>query len=318
MNEVQPGNPSIAVVFPCYQEALTIAKVIADFRQVLPGADIYVYDNNSTDGTAEIARKAGARVYREKRQGKGFVVATMFEQVDADILVMVDGDDTYEASTVGALLEPILKGDADLTVGTRHTFGDKSFRPFHRVGNQLVCSSINWMFKSNVTDIFSGYRAFSREAVAQIPITSHGFDVETELTLQALYRGLIIKEIPSPYRARPEGSFSKLNTISDGTRVILKLFLILKSYKPLTFFGLCSLGLTCLGLAAGARPIYEYITERYVHAVPSAILAAALVLLASLSFSLGLLLNSTNLRMLELEKLICKRLPQPGSKSGKN
>ncbi|HWD94233.1 MAG TPA: glycosyltransferase [Verrucomicrobiae bacterium] len=314
MSETQPANPTIAVVIPCYQEALTIAKVIADFRQALPGADIYVFDNNSTDATAEIARKAGARVVREKRQGKGFVVATMFEQVDADILVMVDGDDTYEASTVGTLLEPILKGDADMTVATRHTFGDKSFRPFHRIGNQLVCGSINWMFKSNVTDIFSGYRAFSREAVAQIPITSHGFDVETELTLQALYRGMIIHEIPSPYRARPEGSFSKLNTIPDGTKVLVKLFLILKSYKPLTFFGLCSLVFLCLGLAAGARPVYEYVTERYVHAVPSAILAAALVLLGSLSLSLGLLLNSTNLRLLELEKLIGKRLPPPASK----
>ncbi|HEX4265709.1 MAG TPA: glycosyltransferase [Verrucomicrobiae bacterium] len=314
MNEEQPANPTIAVVIPCYQEVLTIAKVIADFRKALPGAEIYVFDNNSTDGTGDIARKAGARVIREKRQGKGFVVATMFELVDADILVMVDGDDTYEASTVGALLDPILKGDADMTVATRHTYGDKSFRPFHRVGNKLVCSSINWMFKSDVTDIFSGYRAFSRESVAQIPITSHGFDVETELTLQALYRGMIIKEIPSPYGVRPEGSFSKLNTIPDGARVILKLFLILKSYKPLTFFGLCSLGLMCLGLAAGVRPIYEYVTERYVHAVPSAILAAALVLLASLSLSLGLLLNSTNLRLLELEKLICKRLPLSASK----
>jgi glycosyltransferase involved in cell wall biosynthesis len=316
MNEPQPGNPTIAVVIPCYQEELTIAKVIADFRQALPGAEIHVFDNNSTDATAEIARKAGAHVTREKRQGKGFVVASMFEQVDADILVMVDGDDTYEASTVAALLEPILKGDADMTVATRHTYGDKSFRPFHRVGNTVVCSSINWMFKSNVTDIFSGYRAFTREAVSQIPITSHGFDVETELTLQALYRGLIIREVSSPYRARPEGSFSKLNTIPDGAKVILKLFLILKSYKPLTFFGLCSLGLCLLGLAAGARPIYEYITERYVHAVPSAILAAALVLLASLSLSLGLLLNSTNLRLLELEKLI-KRLSPPASKNGR-
>jgi glycosyltransferase involved in cell wall biosynthesis len=312
MNE--RDNPTIAVVIPCYQEELTIAKVIADFRQALPAAEIYVYDNNSTDATADIARKAGARVYREKRQGKGFVVASMFEQVDADILVMVDGDDTYEASTVGALLEPILKGDADMTVATRHTYGDKSFRPLHRAGNKLVCGSINWMFKSNVTDIFSGYRAFTREAVAQIPITSHGFDVETELTLQALYRGLVIKEVSSPYRARPEGSFSKLNTVSDGTRVILKLFLILKSYKPLTFFGLCSVGLLCLGLAAGARPVYEYFSERYVHAVPSAILAASLVLLSALALSLGLLLNSTNLRLLELEKLI-KRLPPPGSKS---
>jgi hypothetical protein len=197
-----------------------------------------------------------------------------------------------------------------MTVATRHNYDDKSFRPFHLFGNKMVCGVINWMFKSNVSDIFSGYRGFTREAAAQIPITARGFDVETELTLQALYRGLIIKEIPAPYRARPEGSFSKLNTISDGTRVMLKLFLIVKSYKPLTFFGLSSLALLILGLAAGARPVYEYFSERYVHAVPSAILAAALVLLAFFSLGLGLILNSSNLRLLELEKLICKRLRQ--------
>jgi glycosyltransferase involved in cell wall biosynthesis len=310
LNESPSAKKTIAVAIPCYQEELTIAKVISDFKRVLPDSTIYVFDNNSTDATAEIARKNGACVCREKRQGKGFVVASMFECVDADILIMVDGDDTYEAASVDALLEPILKGNADMTVATRHTHGDNSFRPFHLVGNKLVCGVINWMFKSHVTDIFSGYRAFTREAAAQIPITARGFDVETELTLQALYRGLVIEEIAAPYRARPEGSFSKLNTISDGTRVILKLFLIVKSYKPLTFFGLCSLALLAMGLIAGARPVYEYFSERYVHAVPSAILAAALVLLAFLSLGLGLILNSTNLRLLELEKLICKRLAQ--------
>jgi hypothetical protein len=235
----------------------------------------------------------------------------MFEQVNADILVMVDGDDTYEAGAAGALLEPILRGDADMTVATRlHTYGDDSFRPFHLFGNKMVCGIINWMFKTRISDIFSGYRAFTREAASQIPITARGFDVETELTLQALYRGLVIKEISAPYRARPEGSFSKLRTVSDGFAVMLKLFLILKSYKPLTFFGLCSIVLFVLGLAAGSRPVYEYITERYVYAVPSAILAAAMVLLAFFTLGLGLILNSTNLRLLELEKLICKRLTQ--------
>ena len=313
MNDSRPDKLSIAVVVPCYQEELTIGKVITDFKQALPNAAIYVFDDNSTDATAKIAREAGARVYREKRQGKGFVVASMFEEVDADILVMVDGDDTYEASSVGALLEPILRGDADMTVATRHVHGEKSFRPFHLAGNRLVCGVINWMFKSNVTDIFSGYRAFSRETAAQIPITARGFDVETELTLQALYRGLIIKEISAPYRTRPEGSFSKLNTVSDGARVMLKLLLIVKSYKPLTFFGLCSIVLLLLGLAAGARPVYEYLSESYVYAVPSAILAAALILLSFLCLGLGLILNSTNLRLLELEKLICKRLGRPGT-----
>ncbi len=308
MQESPQKNLTLAVVIPCYQEELTIGKVVADFKRVLPQAAIYVYDNNSTDATAEIARKAGAVVRREKRQGKGFVVASMFEQLDADIMVMVDGDDTYEAGAAGELLKPILEGDADMTVAARlHTYAEKSFRPFHLLGNRLVCGVINWMFESRISDIFSGYRAFTREAVAQIPITACGFDVETELTLQALYRGLVIKEISAPYRARPEGSFSKLRTVSDGVAVMLKLFLILKSYKPLTFFGLCSIGLLVLGLAAGARPVYEYATERYVHAVPSAILAAALVLLAFSSLGLGLVLNSTNLRLLELEKLVGRR-----------
>jgi glycosyltransferase involved in cell wall biosynthesis len=304
-------KPSIAVLIPCYQEAQTIGKVVADFRRALPQAQIYVYDNNCTDATAEIARQAGALVRREKRQGKGFVVASMFEQVDADILVMVDGDDTYQAEAVEALLEPILKGDADMTVAARlNTYADKSFRPFHLLGNQLICGIINRAFGSKISDIFSGYRAFTRKAVAQIPITAAGFDVETELTLQALYRGLVITEIAAPYGARPEGSFSKLRTVSDGVLVILKLFLILRSYKPLTFFGLCSLALFGLGLVAGARPVYEYITERYVYAVPSAVLAASLVMLAFFTLGLGLILNSVNLRLLELEKLVCRRTAQ--------
>ena len=304
------AKPSIAVVIPCYQEALTIGKVIADFRRELPDAKIYVYDNNCTDGTAEIAIKAGATVRREKRQGKGYVVATMFEQIQEDLLVMVDGDDTYEASHVHKMLEPILRGDADMTVATRLTdHSEKSFRPLHVAGNRMVCGIINRMFKSHVSDIFSGYRAFTRESARQIPVTTKGFDVETELTLQALYRGQVIREMPVPYRARPEGSFSKLNTFSDGFRVLLRLFLIVKSYKPLTFFGGLAIVLLLLGLAIGSLPVYDFVTDpaHFVHRVPSAILAAALVLLAFFSLGLGLILNSINLRLLELEQLITKR-----------
>jgi hypothetical protein len=254
-------------------------------------------------------------VRREKRQGKGFVVAGMFEQIDEDILIMVDGDDTYEAGSIHDLMKPVLAGDADMTVSTRlETYENKSFRPLHVFGNKLVCGTINWMFKSNISDIFSGYRVFTREAAQLIPITARGFDVETELTLQALYRGLVIREIPSPYRARPEGSFSKLNTFSDGFRVLLKMFLILKSYKPLTFFGSCSIILFLLGLVAGARPVYEYITRHYVYALPSAVLAASLMLLSFMALAVGLILNSTNLRLLELEKLITKRIPMPQQK----
>ncbi len=317
--EFASEKPTIAVLIPCYQEEVTIGKVVEDFKRAIPSAAIYVYDNNCTDRTAEMARKAGAIVRREKRQGKGFVVASMFDQVDADILLMVDGDDTYDATAVDRLLEPILKGDADMTVATRlHTYADKSFRPLHLFGNRLVCGAINRMFNANISDIFSGYRAFTRESAAQIPIIAAGFDVETELTLQALYRGQVIKEIAAPYRARPEGSFSKLSTFSDGFKVILKLFLILRSYKPLTFFGIGSLVLLLMGLLAGLRPVIEYVRDRYVYAVPSAILAAALVLLSFLSLSLGLILNSTNLRLLELEKMICKRPTRSGeSRPGK-
>ena len=302
------AKPSIAVIIPCYQEAVTIAKVVADFRHELPDARIYVYDNNCTDGTAEIAAKAGAIVRREKRQGKGYVVAAMFEQITEDILVMVDGDDTYEASHVHELLKPVLRGDADMTIATRLTsHSEKSFRPLHVAGNQMVCGIINWMFQSHVSDIFSGYRVFTRESARQIPVTTKGFDVETELTLQALYRGQVIQEMPAPYRARPEGSFSKLNTFSDGFRVLLRLFLIVKSYKQLTFFGSIALILFALGLAAGALPIYEFVTEHFVHRVPSAILAASLVMLSCFSLGLGLILNSMNLRLLEIEQLISKR-----------
>ncbi len=309
MAEPIPAKPSIAVAIPCYQEALTIGKVIADFRRELPAAKIYVYDNNCTDGTAALAAKAGAIVRREKRQGKGYVVAAMFEQLEEDILVMVDGDDTYEASHVHKLLEPILRGDADMTVATRLTnHDDDSFRPLHVAGNRLVCGIINWWASASVSDIFSGYRAFTRESMRQIPITVRGFDVETELTLQALYRGQVIREIPSPYRSRPAGSFSKLNTFSDGLRVLLRLFLILKSYKPLTFFGGLGLVLFLLGMAIGSLPVYDFVTDpnHFVHRVPSAILAASLVLLAFFSLGLGLILNSMNLRLLELEKMVAK------------
>ncbi len=304
MNDVRT-----AVLIPCFQEERTIGKVVGDFKRALPRADLYVFDNNCTDRTAEVARRAGAIVRREKRQGKGYVVAAMFEQVDADVIVMVDGDDTYDASAAPALVAPILNGDADMTVATRLvTFSDGSFRKFHLSGNRVVCRIVNWMFHSNISDIFSGYRAFTREAASLIPITARGFDVETELTLQALYRGLVIKEIEAPYRARPAGSFSKLRTYSDGGAVLMRLFLLLKSYKPLTFFGYCAIGLMMLALLAGARPIYEFATQRSVHSVPSAVLAAAFVILSCFSLGLGLTLNSVNLRLLELERLIDKRI----------
>jgi len=302
--------PAIAVLIPCYQEEKTIAGVVRDFRQALPEAAIYVFDNNCTDKTAAVAREAGAIVRREKRQGKGYVVASMFDQVDADIYVMVDGDGTYQASAVHALLKPILDGDADLTCACRlqeHAHG--SFRPLHILGNQMVCGIINWMFDSDIHDIFSGYRAFTREAARLIPITARGFDVETELTLQALYRGLVIKEIEAPYGARPDGSDSKLNTLSDGFLVLLKLFLMIRSYKPLTCFGSLGILLFIAGAIVGLNPVRQHFYYHHVGSVASAVLAALLFLLSALSVGLGILLNSINLRLLEVEKLVT-RAPQ--------
>jgi glycosyltransferase involved in cell wall biosynthesis len=300
-------NPSIAVLIPCYQEEKTVGKVVKDFKEALPYADIWVFDNNSTDNTARIAQAAGARVRRENRQGKGFVVAAMFEQVDADIYVMVDGDDTYDAKSVSLLLQPILKGDADMTVASRlEGFADKSFRNFHILGNRMVCGIINWMFDAEIKDIFSGYRAFTRRAARLIPITAKGFDVETELTLQALYRGLVIKEIAAPYGTRPEGSYSKLKTGADGMLVLLKLFLMIRSYKPLTFFGALGILLALGALAAGVRPVIELVRDYQVHSLASLVAAGSLAVLSFFSVGLGLVLNSVNLRLLEVEKLIQK------------
>jgi glycosyltransferase involved in cell wall biosynthesis len=307
MSEPPFHGKKIAVLIPCYQEEKTIGQVVKEFKAALPEADVYVFDNNCTDNTVPNAQAAGAIVRREKRQGKGFVVAAMFEQVEADIYIMVDGDGTYDASAVHALLAPILRGDADITVASRLSeFAAHSFRNFHVLGNRLVCGIINWMFCSKLRDIFSGYRAFTREAARLIPITARGFDVETELTLQALYRGLVIVEIEAPYGARPPGSLSKLKTGSDGLLVLLKLFLMIRSYKPLTFFGGLGIVLLLAGFLAAIWPVTEFAIEHQVRSLPSALLSAALVLLAALSISLGLVLNSINLRLLEVEKLIRK------------
>lgn len=303
---------SIAVLVPCYQEAVTIGKVVRDFARELPGATVYVYDNNSTDTTAAEARAAGAVVRREKRQGKGFVVASMLEQVDADVYVMVDGDDTYAASGVHALLEPILAGRADMVVGRRREKNEANvYRPFHIFGNRLVSWLINRIFKSDIRDLFSGYRVFTRELAKSVPIVSRGFDVETELTLQSLYRQFVIVEVDTPYGARPEGSQSKLRTLPDGFRVLTRVFVLFQSYKPLTFFGLCGLALTALALVMGFRPVQEYVREGYVYSVPRAILAAGLVTVAVVCGAVGIILNSVNYRLQEVERILVKRARPP-------
>lgn len=302
-------TPSIAIVVPCYQEEKTIGQVVTDFLAQLPQAKVYVFDNNCTDRTAEVALAAGAEVIREKRQGKGHVVSTIFEVVREDILIMVDGDGTYDPTAVHRLLQPILAGDADMVVAARlQQYSDKSFRKFHVAGNQLVCWIINKIFHASISDIFSGYRAFTRECAQMIPITSSGFDVETELTVQSLYRGMVVKEIEAPYGERPSGSFSKLRTLPDGIRVLLRLFLLLRAYKPLTLFGSLFLILLFAALGAGALPLVELFQLHRVVSRASAILAISCFMLASMSLALGLVLSSVNQRLLELERVVIKRI----------
>lgn len=303
-------KPGIAILIPCYNEEITIGKVIRDFRAQLPDAAIYVFDNCCTDRTAEVARELGAQVIFEPRQGKGYVVDLMFDTIDADFYVLVDGDDTYPAERVRDLLGPVRAGKADMTVGARLTeYSDRSFRPLHVFGNQLVRGLINKIFRADLTDIMSGYRAFNRKVAQCIPVVSSGFEVETELTVQMLYYRLKIVEIPVPYRGRPEGSVSKLRTLPDGMRVIWKIFSLFRNFKPLTFFGSFGILALLLGVLAGIPPILGYIQSGYteVRRFPLAILATGLVLLSSLMVFLGVILHAVNWRFKELHNVMVRR-----------
>ena len=307
---MQEQKQKIAVLVPCYNEEQTIARVIGDFRRELPEAAIYVFDNNSTDRSAQIAREHGAIVMCEPRQGKGFVVERMFSAVDADLYIMVDGDDTYPADQVHRLMAPVQQGLADMAVGSRFVeYEDASFRKFHVLGNQLVKFCINRIMGSDLKDILSGYRVFNRTIAETIPVISSGFEIETELTIQTLYFQRRIVEVDVPYRARPDGSRSKLNTFSDGFRVLWKLFSLFRSLKPLTFFGGIGGVLFVLSLLVGSLPIRDYLVNpnHYVEHVPSAILAAGLMILAFLFVFIGLLLHAINKRFLELHNVMVRR-----------
>jgi len=294
----------IAVLIPCFNEERTIAKVIQDFQKQLAGAAIYVYDNNSSDRTADIAGAAGARVIREKRQGKGFVVASMFEDVEADIYVLVDGDDTYPADKVHELLRPIFDERADMVVGNRlEEFGERSFRRFHLFGNRLVVSLVNLIFKCKLKDIMSGYRAFSSDFVRKVPIVSRGFEVETEMTLQALHYDFVIAEVPVPYRKRAEGSSSKLKTFSDGMRTLLTIVDIFKAYRPLMFFFILGATLGCIGLLIGSIPVTEYLETGRIERFPSAILASGIMIISVICVAIGVILDAINHRLRELIRI---------------
>lgn len=285
----------VAVLLPCYNEEKTIEKVIHDFQRVLPEAEIYVYDNNSKDATAALARAAGVHVKRELRQGKGNVVRSMFRDIDADVYIMADGDDTYPAEFAADLMVPILEDEADMVIGDRHANGSylhENKRPLHNFGNQLVKSLINRLFKSDLGDIMTGYRVFNRRFAKTMPVQSEGFEIETEMTLHALDKRFRIIEIPIDYRDRPPGSESKLNTFSDGIRVLKTVFWIFKDYKPLAFFSLVALILFVLGLIVGIPVISEFLHTHLINKIPSAILAVGLMVLATNALTSGFILDT--------------------------
>lgn len=285
----------IAVLIPCYNEEKTIGKVVSDFKRELPEAEIYVYDNNSKDKTPLIAAEHGAIVRKEFRQGKGNVVRSMFREIDADIYVMVDGDDTYPAEFVHQLIEPIKRGEANMVIGDRlsnGTYFQENKRPFHNFGNNLVKNLINFLYKSDIKDIMTGYRAFDKLFVKSMPVMSPGFEIETEMSIHALDKKFLIKEVPIDYRDRPEGSESKLNTFSDGWKVLKMIFTLFKDYKPFMFFSLWALLFFILGLAVGIPVVVEFIRTKFITRVPSAILAVGLMIFSLLSFTCGLILDT--------------------------
>lgn len=284
-----------AVLIPCYNEEVTIEKVIKDFKNELPDADIYVYDNNSKDKTAEIARANGAIVKHEYKQGKGNVVRSMFYDIDADIYIMVDGDDTYPAEFVHKLIEPVVNGEADMCIGDRlsnGTYQKENKRPFHEFGNNIVKKAINVLFKTKLKDIMTGYRVFSKKFVKNMPVMTPKFEIETEMSLYALDKGFVIKEIPIVYRDRPEGSVSKLNTVSDGMKVVKTIIKMYKNYKPLQFFTAIAFIIFVIGLIIGCPVIGEYFKTKYVSKVPSAILATGLVTLSVIVGQCGVILDT--------------------------
>lgn len=285
----------VAVIIPCYNEAVTIAKVVADFRSALPGAPIYVYDNNSSDETAKLAKESGAIVRHEPRQGKGNVVRQMFRDIDADCYLMVDGDDTYPAEAAAALAAPILSGEADMTVGDRlsnGTYAEQNKRAFHGFGNDLVRTMIRWIYGYSFDDVMTGYRAMSRPFVKTFPVLSEGFQIETELSIHAVDRRWRIADVPIDYRDRPEGSESKLDTVGDGVKVVCAIASLFKNYRPLKFFSLIALVLALVGLILGLPVIGEFFATGHVPRLPTAVLAVAFMFLCGLSLATGLILDN--------------------------
>ncbi len=287
-------DKTIAVLIPCYNESKTIGKVVKDYKNALPDAKIYVYDNNSTDGMDEIAKEAGAIVRYEHHQGKGNVIRSMFREIDADCYLMIDGDDTYPAESAREMVECVLHKGADMVIGDRlsSTYFQENKRPFHNFGNTIVRSCVNRFFKGDITDIMTGYRAFSPLFAKAFPAISKGFEIETEMSIFALDKNMHLETVPVKYRDRPEGSFSKLNTYSDGFKVLITIIKLYKDYRPLQFFGMISLVLLFIGGGMFIPIFTEFLSTGLVPRFPTLFVSICLMILAALSLSCGLILDT--------------------------
>lgn len=299
-------NKKIAVLIPCYNESKTIEKVVKDYKKALPDADIYVYDNNSSDDTDKIAKKAGAIVEYEYRQGKGNVIRSMFRDIDADCYLMIDGDDTYPAENAKEMCNLVLEGKADMVIGDRlsSTYFTENKRPFHNLGNVLVRKLINIIFKNNIKDIMTGYRAFSYDFVKGFPVLSKGFEIETEMTIHAVDKNFKLVEIPVSYRDRPEGSVSKLNTFSDGFKVLKTIATLFKEYKPALFFNIFAFILLVLSLVFGIPVVIEYFKTGVVPRFPTLIVSCIVLVISMLLWITGIILQVIVKKHKQLYELI--------------
>ena len=297
-------NPAICVAIPCFNEEQTVGKVISDFRRELPEADIVVFDNNSVDHTADVAREHGAEVIRERLQGKGFVVQAIFQKIRSDVIVIVDGDDTYPAEEVHTVLKPILDGEADMAVGSRLEQADtNAFRFLHRFGNRMLTGLLNWSFNARFQDILSGYRAFNRRFVQTVPLITPGFEIETELTLQAVAHNMLVKEVPIKYRNRPEGSESKLRSFSDGYRILMTIAVLLRDRRPLFVFSSIALVFAAIALMGFLLDVTNVFAGRVVLTRWVRIAAEWCLSASALSIFSGLILNAINTRFREMRSV---------------
>jgi glycosyltransferase involved in cell wall biosynthesis len=303
------SQPTIAVLIPCLNEATAIPKVVADFRASLPTATIFVYDNGSSDDTMERSRAAGAVTRIEPLRGKGNVVRRMFADVEADVFVLVDGDDTYDAGIAAQLVDTLLKNSLDMVNGARKSTVQDAYRPGHRFGNRVLTGMVATFFGSRIMDLLSGYRVFSRRFVKSFPALASGFEIETELSVHALQLRMPLAEVPTTYKERPRGSTSKLNTYKDGFRIFRTIIYLIKEEKPFAFFSCIAILLSALSLTLGLPIIIEFMQTHLVPRLPTALLAAAIAILSFLSFACGLILDTVSRGRVEAKRLAYLSIP---------